>query len=196
MIHPQLDRERTHLAQFRKSMKKFSTTTNSTFSVVDYSRPYAFGRLNNDIIVLLSSLGVTNEKLLKKQEEYFTWIESASYDVVGAIDFLSCLDKADLAEQVLLRGIDDPSVSRAIRSCQMKEVADFRKNDRPRTRMIIHKSRLIFGVCDPYRVLKEGQVHIRITSPRGGASTPINADVLVVRNPCLHPGKSHVVVSS
>jgi hypothetical protein len=53
--------------------------------------------------------------------------------------------------------------------------------------MMIHKSRLIFGVCDPYGVLKEGQVHIRITT-ENGATTPINTDVLVVRNPCLHPG--------
>ena len=54
---------------------------------------------------------------------------------------------------------------------------------------MIHKSRLIFGVCDPYSVLKEGQVHIRITSTRKGPTTPINGDVLVVRNPCLHPGE-------
>jgi hypothetical protein len=54
--------------------------------------------------------------------------------------------------------------------------------------MLIHQSRRLFGVCDPYGVLKEGQVHIRITSSRKGGTTPINADVLVVRNPCLHPG--------
>lgn len=71
MLHPQLDAEGKHLAQFRKSMKKFTTTTDHTFSVVGHSRPYTFGRLNNDIIVLLSCLGVTNEKLLNKQDEYF-----------------------------------------------------------------------------------------------------------------------------
>lgn len=188
MIHPQMDREGQHLAEFRKSMKKFTTTLNDTFSVVGYSQPYSFGRLNNDIIVLLSSLGVTNEKLLDKQEEYFKWLKSASHDTTAAIDFLNCVGKSDDAERALLNGLEDPRVARAIRSSQMAEIASFRKNDRPRTRMIIHKSRLIFGVCDPYKVLKEGQVHIRITTPRGGASTPINTDVLVVRNPCLHPG--------
>jgi hypothetical protein len=188
MIHPQLDREGKHLAEFRQSMKKFTANVKTIFSVVDYSQPYSFGRLNNDIIVLLSSLGISNEKLLTKQQEYLEWIQSASNDVTAAVDFLSCVGKFDVAERALLDGLEHSLVARSIRSAQMSEVASFRKNDRPRTRMIIRKSRLIFGVCDPYKVLKEGQVHIRITTARGGVSTPINSDVLVVRNPCLHPG--------
>lgn len=188
MLHPELDKEKKHLVHFRKSMKKFTTTTTNTFSVVDYSMPYTFGRLNNDIIVLLSSLGVTNEKLLAKQEEYFDWIEGASTDHLQAVDFLSCIGKHEEAERVLLDGLDDPKAFGKVRDAQKSEVAKFRKDDgKPRTRMMIHKSRLIFGVCDPYGVLKEGQVHIRIATPNG-ASTPINTDVLVVRNPCLHPG--------
>lgn len=187
MVHPEMDKEKKHLAKFRKSMKKFSTTQDHSFSVVGFSKPYAFGRLNNDVIVLLSSLGVTDEKLLAKQKEYLDWIEGASRDVTKAIDFVSCLDNYNLAERVLLKGLDDPGVSAEIRKAQMSEVSQFLKNDRPRARMIIHKSRLLYGVCDPFKVLKEGQVHIRITS-RKGPTTPINGDVLVVRNPCLHPG--------
>ncbi|KAF9237759.1 RNA dependent RNA polymerase-domain-containing protein [Melanogaster broomeanus] len=187
MIHPDMDKEKKYLAKFRKSMKKFTTTQDHSFSVVGYSRPYAFGRLNNDVIVLLSSLGVTNDKLEAKQNEYLRWIEDASKDVTKAIDFASCLDNYDLAERVLLRGLDDPRVSSDIRKAQMSEVSQFLKNDKPRARMIIHKSRLLYGVCDPFKVLKEGQVHIRITSQKG-PTTPINGDVLVVRNPCLHPG--------
>ena len=188
MLHPELDQAKKHLVHFRKSMKKFNTTTKNVFSVVDYSTPYAFGRLNNDIIVLLSSLGVTDEKLLAKQEEYFKWIEEASTNHLRAVDFLSCIGKYEDAERVLLDGLDDPKMFDRVRDAQKSEVAKFRKDDgKPRTRMMIHKSRLIFGVCDPYGVLKEGQVHIRITT-ENGASTPINSDVLVVRNPCLHPG--------
>ena len=191
MIHPELDKEKKHLVHFRKSMKKFNTSTKNTFSVVDHSAPYAFGRLNNDIIVLLSSLGVTNEKLLAKQEEYFKWIEDAATNHLRAVDFLSCIGKYGDAERVLLNGLEDPKVRERILDAQKSEVSKFRKEEtgKARTRMMIHKSRLIFGVCDPYGVLKEGQVHIRITT-ENGASTPINSDVLVVRNPCLHPGLS------
>lgn len=149
----------------------------------------SFGRLNNDIIVLLSSLGITDEKLLAKQEAYFKWIMDATTDPVAAVDFLSSMNEYATAERVLLDGLDAPKVTSAIRSLQLKEIGSF-KNDRnkDRSRMIVQKSRLIFGVCDPFGVLKEGEVHIRITTARKGPSTPIHADVLVVRNPCLHPG--------
>jgi len=189
MVHPELDKERKHLVHFRKSMKKFTATTTSTFSVLDYSKPYKFGRLNNDIVVLLCSLGIANEKLLAKQEEYFAWIEEATTNHLRAVDFLSCIGKYEGAERVLLDGLDDPKVLRMVRNAQRSEVARFQKDGKPKTRMMIHKSRFIFGVCDPYGVLKEGQVHVRITT-ENGESTAVNADVLVVRNPCLHPGSS------
>ncbi|KAG5352321.1 hypothetical protein C0989_002856 [Termitomyces sp. Mn162] len=172
MLHPDLDKEKKHLVQFRKSMKKFSTTSDITFSLVNYSKPYTFGRLNNDVIVLLSSLGITNEKLRSKQQEYFEWIRQASMDPVKAIDFLSAVGDYELAEKVLLNGLDDPDISKKVRKRQVDETAKF-KNEK---------------VCDPYQVLKEGQIHIRIMTARAGPSTPIHGDVIVVRNPCLHPG--------
>ncbi|KAF7292109.1 hypothetical protein MIND_01237600 [Mycena indigotica] len=210
MLHPQLDalahnnKNEQFLVHFRKSMKKFNATQNNTFSVVDYSAPYSFGRLNNDIIVLLSSLGITNEKLLAKQQEYFNWIQNASLDTLHALDFLSAMDQETLTEgsdsdqslasQILLDGVEAPAVAQAIRKLQMRELSGFKneRNQKDRSRMIIRKSRLIFGVCDPFGVLREGEVHIRITAGRDGATTPINGNVLVVRNPCLHPGKGTV----
>ncbi|GAV99661.1 RNA-directed RNA polymerase [Lentinula edodes] len=71
-------------------MKKFKSTIDNTFAVVGYSTPYSFGRLNNEIVVLLSSLGITNEVLLAKQQAYFTWIEQATFDLVQGFEFLSC----------------------------------------------------------------------------------------------------------
>ncbi|KIK00426.1 hypothetical protein K443DRAFT_611821 [Laccaria amethystina LaAM-08-1] len=189
MLHPQLDAEGKHLAQFRKSMKKFTTTTDHTFSVVGHSRPYTFGRLNNDIIVLLSSLGVTNEKLLNKQDEYFQWLRNATEDPTAAVDFLSCIDQYPLAGKVLLNGINDPDVARDIRRLQLVEISRYTdEREKFKSRMIIRESRRLFGVCDPFQVLKEGEVHIRIMASRKGPSTPIHGDVLIVRNPCLHPG--------
>lgn len=189
MLHPDLDKEKKHLVQFRKSMKKFSTTKDTTFSLVNYSKPYTFGRLNNDVIVLLSSLGITNEKLRAKQQEYFEWISQASEDPVKAIDFLSAIGDYELAEKVLLNGLNDPDISRKVRKRQVDETAKF-KNEKGRSKapIFVRNSRRLFGVCDPYQVLKEGEVHIRIMTARAGPSTPIHGDVIVVRNPCLHPG--------
>jgi len=194
MLHPVLDKERPrHLAEFRKSMKKFTTTQDHTFSVVGYSKPYSFGRLNNDIIVLLSSLGVSDSAILSKQQEYFAWISDASKDPIKAFDFLSCLEQYAMAERVLLEGLDSEPVKREIKRLQNSEIAGARQEltKKFKSRMMVHKSRRLYGVCDPFQVLKEGEVHIRLTVSRKGATTPIHGDVIIVRNPCLHPGRSY-----
>ena len=69
------------------------------------------------------------------------------------------------------------------------------KRDEQRCRILIPKSRLLFGVCDPYGkqgragLLREGCCFVRVTHDDDGeARTLVGADVLVTRNPCLHPG--------
>ncbi|QRV99155.1 RNA-dependent RNA polymerase [Ceratobasidium sp. AG-Ba] len=190
MIHPELDREAKHHVHFRDSMRKLKTTSNNTFSAVDYSRPYQFARLNNDIVVLLSALGITTETLVAKQQAYFEWIEAARTDTFAAINFLDALGKHSSAERVLLDGIDSESVQTEIKAAQAAEVTAFRKPDteKERCRIFLLKSRFLFGVCDPYGILEEGEVHVRILEPRMGPTTLSGIDLMVVRNPCLHPG--------
>lgn len=191
MLHPPLDDARIDLAQFRKSQKKFTATEDMIFSVVDYSKPYTFGRLNNEIVILLSSLGITNDAFVALQQEYFDWVQQASSDPIRGFELFSTLGKHDLAERVLLEGLDSPRIMKQILSAQAAEIQAFHKEGdvtKERVRMMIRKSRRLFGVCDPFGVLKEGQVHVRITVSRFGASTINHLDVIVVRNPCLHPG--------
>ncbi|KAJ1308794.1 hypothetical protein OPQ81_004484 [Rhizoctonia solani] len=189
-IHPQLDRAAQHHVHFRDSMRKLKTGADNTFSVVDYSRPYQFARLNNDIIVLLSALGITNEALAAKQDAYFDWIQSADKDVASAMNFLSALGKHDLAERAFLNGSEDKDIKTQIRNAQVEEVNAFQKPEtgKDRSRIFLFQSRFLFGVCDPYGLLEEGEVHVRIMEPRKGATTLSNIDLMVVRNPCLHPG--------
>jgi hypothetical protein len=211
MLHPDLDLEKQHVVAFRKSQRKFAATIDDTFSVVGHAMPYTFGRLNNEIVVLLSSLGVSTDKLLEKQNEYFKWIDEASTDIVKGFEFLSALGKHKAAEKLFLYGFSKPAeadltpgdallqdaamrrldVLAEVRAGQRTELAAFRKNDderKERVRMLVRQSRRLYGVCDPFRVLKEGQVHVRVTTSRNGAATLKGLDVLVVRNPCLHPG--------
>ncbi|KAJ3554369.1 hypothetical protein NM688_g3145 [Phlebia brevispora] len=185
MLHPQLHEEHVH---FRKSQKKFTATANNTFSVVDHSLPYAFGRLNNDIVVLLSSLGISNEAFLAKQAAYHELLEAASENWEDAFNLLCAANKYDVAERLLLEGLDSDPIRKAVRGVQNSELSAFIKKDRPRVRTLVPKSRLLFGVCDPYGVLREGEVHVRVMTPRKGLTTLTNVDVLVVRNPCLYPG--------
>lgn len=103
MMHPDMDKDKTCPVEFLKSMKKFTITLDHSFSVVGHSKPYSFGWFNNEVIVLLSSLGITDENLVTKQREYLRWIVEASTDTYK------------LAERVLLDGLEDEAISRGIR---------------------------------------------------------------------------------
>jgi regulator of nonsense transcripts 1 len=43
--------------------------------VCDYSKPYSFGHLNKQYIMILSSLGVRDDYFLEKQRKHFEILE-------------------------------------------------------------------------------------------------------------------------
>lgn len=100
----------------------------------------------------------------------------------------------DVAERLLLNGLC--SVRATLKSLVKQEYARMiNKHDEQKCRISIPESRFLFGVCDPTAKdgftgrLKEGECFIRITRDGDGRPhTIINTDVLVTRNPCLHPG--------
>jgi hypothetical protein len=100
----------------------------------------------------------------------------------------------DVAEKLLLHGAQ--SVRPTLRSLVRQEYGKMlNKRDEQRCRILILDSRLLFGVCDPSsKVGKPGRIpagccFVRITSDGDGeARTLVNTEVLVTRNPCLHPG--------
>jgi hypothetical protein len=190
MVHPPLDSERQGHVHFRKSMKKFAATANNTFSIVGHSQPYVYARLNNDIVTLLSALGITNEMFMNKLHSYLEWLKKVPTDLNAALDFLSSVGQHGEAERVLLEGLDSPKIQGVLVDALKKEIASFKKGDtdKDRLRLLVQESRFLYGVCDPFQVLEEGEVFVRVTMPRGGPRTIHSCPVLVVRNPCLHPG--------
>ncbi|KAG8831497.1 hypothetical protein FRC17_003069 [Serendipita sp. 399] len=189
-LHPELDKKKDGQILFRKSMRKFKGVSDNTFSVVEHSAPYVYARLNNDIVTLLSALGVPNEILLQKLRSYLRWLFSVRASLDNALDFLSSVGEHDLAERVILEGLEDRKVQVEVTKALKKEFASFKKleNDKDKLRLLVHKSRFLFGVCDPYQVLEEGEVFVRVTMPRLGPQTIHSVPVMVVRNPCMHPG--------
>ena len=184
------------LIQFRHSMRKFKVGADgdNTFSVVDdggFSKPFAYGRLNNDSVTLLSSLGITNETFLRKQNEYLEKLERAHTNYQTAVEVLSAIGKYEEAERVLLDGLDHPQVQKSIKAAIGKEIAAFKKegNETQKIRMVVEKSRLVFGVCDPLGVLKAGEIFANFTMSREGPRALHGIYVLVYRNPCMHPGQ-------
>ncbi|KAH8733141.1 RNA dependent RNA polymerase-domain-containing protein [Phaeosphaeriaceae sp. PMI808] len=181
--------------QFRASMRKFKDSPDHSFAVVDYSKPYSFGSLNDEVVVLLYTLGISQEMLLAKQAEHLKFLQNVSQgDPRAAFQFLSYISRIDLAEKLLLEGLD--SVLASLKALVKQEyVRMINKRNEQRCRILIPKSRLLFGICDPTAKdgfsgrLREGECFVRITQDGDGrAQTIINTEVLVTRNPCLHPG--------
>ncbi|EDO37749.1 predicted protein, partial [Nematostella vectensis] len=63
-----------------------------------------------------------------------------------------------------------------------------------RLRVLVPKSRMVFGVCDPYEVLRQGECYFRpsIFDEDEGDFQAANK-VAVIRNPCYHPGDVRVL---
>lgn len=65
------------------------------------------------------------------------------------------------------------------------------KRDEQRCRILIPKPRLLFGICDPWGVLKEGECAVKVTMDGDGMPRALNGmEVLATRNPCLYLGDS------
>lgn len=190
MLHPPLDSQNDGYVHFRKSMRKFTGVPNDTLSIIKYSVPYTYGRLNNEIVALLSSLGISDEVLLGKLRAYMSWLRTVCTNLSSALDFVSSIDKHSLVERILLEGIDSAGIQRELKKALKQEIEKFKKVDieKKKLRVLVNNSRRLFGVCDPFQILREGEVFVRVTMPHAGPRTIHSCSVLIFRNPCMHPG--------
>ncbi|KAK0741405.1 RNA dependent RNA polymerase-domain-containing protein [Schizothecium vesticola] len=134
------------------------------------------------------AISTMKETLLRKQQDHFKFLASARNDALLAFRFLAYVNRFDLAERVILESLDAvrPSVQSLIRAEHNKMINN---RDEQKCRILIPQSRFLFGVCDAWGVLDEGECHVRIThESKGLPLTLMNYDVAVTRNPCLHPG--------
>ncbi|KPA36525.1 hypothetical protein FLAG1_10705, partial [Fusarium langsethiae] len=186
-VDPRMKKQKI-LLKFRKSMKKFSGGDDHSFAVVEYSKPFSYGFLNDETIILLHALGVSPETLLSKQRHHFNLLENAKTDFRAAFRFLSYVNRPDLAERVLLDGSESikPQINSLV-NAELKKMLN--KKDGQRCRIFVQKSRVLFGVCDAWGVLREGEVAVKVTMEENGLPHALkSSEVTVIRNPCLHPG--------
>ncbi|KAI0517332.1 RdRP-domain-containing protein [Xylaria bambusicola] len=176
------------LLKLRKSMKKFSGGDDLSFAVVEYSKPYVYGHLNDEVVILLHALGISAETLLRKQNAHLRFLDAATKDPRVAFKFLCSINKFELAEKVLMESLETsrPEITKLIKEEKGKML---NKRKTQKCRILVPESRLLYGVCDAWGVLKPGECHVKITTDENGLPQTLkSAHVLVTRNPCLHPG--------
>ena len=144
--------------------------------------------MNDEIVLLLHALGIQEEVLVKKQSEHFDFLSKATSDPLFAFRLFAWTGRPDLAEQLLLEGLESVK-TRVVSIVNSEHSRALNKRDEQRCRILIPKSRLLFGVCDAWNILKDGECAVRITSDGDGQPRALkDMEVLVTRNPCLHPG--------
>lgn len=182
---------------FRNSMNKFSAQTFS-IDVVRTSLNPAVAYLNRQIILLLSSLGISNKTFISLQDQMLQQLKALTGNARDACRSLKDLNEFGgngyhtflIAYLKKLGERRDPFVRRLLlvfKTFLVKEL-------RTKAKIRVQDSWSLLGVIDESRTLKYGQVFIQVDNSNQQKENPIKeifqGPVVVTRNPCFHPGKS------
>ena len=202
--------------QFRKSMKKFTIPdermrqTCTTFGLVKYSRPYTMGYLNKQIIMLLADSGVNHSYLTGLQNDFHSTLRKLCDTAESAKYYLRIKGKEKLFKWLHDYGLGSHRLQRELKALRAKEVKKMQKdsyaedstdeasltqNSKCKLRVLVPKSRIVFGACDPFNELEYGQCVFQPTLFDEVQYAEFEAAhaVMVVRNPCYHPGDVRVL---
>ena len=176
----------------RKSMKKFESGTKPFNSIwlCDYSKPYSYGKLNKQFIMLLSGLGISDQIFLNKQQQFFEMIEQMTTSSEVATKMFLWNNQPDLARATVkcqnLASESNKHLYQAVCSLKHKYIDKLLKLS-----IFVEESRLVFGVCDQFNILEYGQCFIRPTI-RGKPHT-VTGKVVIAKNPCYLLGDVRVL---
>ena len=193
MKSPHID---TDSMQIRGSMKKFTagTVPFPEMWVCEHSRPYSYGHLNKQFIMLLSGLGIKDEVFEAKQAEFFNALENMLNDPVFAITILNWRNRPDLAVFVAgcstLKEFKREDIQYPLRFIRNKLILKLEKLSIP-----ILDSRTLFGVCDPLGLMEYGECFIRISIQGKPKTLQPGTRVTVGKNPCYLLGDVRVLIA-
>ena len=189
----------SHQVQLHESMQKFdiqeAIKNAITFMcVVDHSRPHENGYLDILLTMLLIDRGVLAEYIKSLQKDYYKLLKKMCKDKASADFFLrltgrNCSVNRNLTTQLrqdeidkMMDYVDDPEHEPP----KLKRV--------PRTYILVPKSRMVFGVCDPHGELNYDECYFNPTLFNDESEEFANkSKVIVACIPCYHPGDIRVL---
>ena len=183
------------------------------------SRPFSFGKLNEQFVVLLDSLGLADNTFLDIQKDHFERLKRCMDDRIAAFEILSSQNR--MAEADLLQETDEnspypPEVINTLKRFRkpVVELPSSNPNEREEKNIKnaafyipISKSRNVYGVADISGKLKKGQCFVQVTdyveefdetkgtTRRVTKMVPLDngARILVNKCPTYHPGDFRVL---
>ena len=184
--------------------------TCTTFGVVKCSRPYTMGYLNKQITMLLADSGVNHRYLTGLQNDFHSTLRELCGTAQSAEYYLRIKGERKLVNWLNDYGLESHRLQRELKALRAKEVKKMQKdnnavdtsdeailtqNSKCKLRVLVPKSRIVFGACDPFNELEYGQCVFQPTLFDEVQFAEFEAahEVMVVRNPCYHPGDIRVL---
>ena len=184
----------SHQVQLHESMQKLdiqeAMKNAITFiCLVDHSKPHENGYLDILLTMLLIDRGVLAEYIKSLQKDYYKLLKKMCKDKASADLFLrltgrNCSVNRNLTTQLRQDEID-----------KMIDYVDDPEHEPPklkrvtRTYILVPKSRVVFGVCDPYGELNYNGCYFKPTLFHDESEEFANkSKVIVACIPCYHPG--------
>lgn len=160
----------------RPSMRKFETDHRS-LDVLNISEPFPC-YLNRQVIMILSALGVPDSAFDHLQIEHLKYLAEC-FNSNGTIS-LKDLNISDLDPK-------DPFMRTLISAQYRQHLTDLLT----KTRVAVPKGRILMGVVDESGLLAEDEIFCQIYDDR--LQAVIEGNVMIAKNPCMHPGDVRVL---
>ena len=188
----------------RPSQIKFRAPTQSTLEVIGCSK-FHFGHLNQQIIILLSTLKVKDQVFMDLLEDHLRRLKGLlcggwEHDGnEGQCTEYECLlnNWTPMVRNVTINmvksGVVDDIFIRIINEAIYMNSLELIKR---RHRIIVEKSGSLIGILDEIGILEYGEIFCRISrsnDPSDEKNITITGLVIISKNPCLYPGDIRVL---
>ncbi|XVF03028.1 hypothetical protein REPUB_Repub04eG0225200 [Reevesia pubescens] len=177
----------------RRSMSKYESE-NTKLDVLAWSK-YQPCFLNRQLITLLSTLGVPAHAFEKKQREAVAQLNAILTDPLKAqeaLELMSSGENTNILKEMLLCGYKpdaEPFLSMMLQTFRASKLLELRT----KTRIFVQNGRSMMGCLDETRTLDYGQVFVQFSGSRSKQRFIVEGEVVVAKNPCLHPGDVRVL---
>ncbi|KAB2624281.1 RNA-dependent RNA polymerase 1 [Pyrus ussuriensis x Pyrus communis] len=182
----------------RRSMSKYKSE-NTKLDVLACSKIQPCF-LNRQLITLFSTLGVPDHVFMKKQRAAVKQLNAILTDPLKAqeaLDLMSPGETTNCLKELLKCGYKpdvEPFISMMLQTFRASKLLELRT----KTRIFIPDGRAMMGCLDETRTLEYGEVFVQFSGNRHTVSASnqrffIEGEVVVAKNPCLHPGDVRVL---
>ena len=189
----------SHQVQLHESMQKLdiqeAMKNAITFiCLVDHSKPHENGYLDILLTMLLVDRGVLAEYIKSLQKDYYKLLKKMCKDKASADLFLRLTGRNCSVNRNLTTQLRQDEIYKMIDYVEDPEHEPPKLKRVTRTYILVPKSRVVFGVCDPYGELNYDECYFKPTLFHDESEEFANkSKVIVACIPCYHPGNVRVL---